>query len=98
MTHAKWASPFALLSAIVTLIASVTVAILFRLSDEYETSRQEFGFEHTFVNWATLADAIPLFMFTFGGHSLVRSFASLSAEYLRPFLPFDQAFLPLIAS
>ena len=62
-----------LVSIVVMTVVVFVVSITFRLSDHYPEKYEEYDFSHAIVNWDTLAEGLTLFVFAFGGHSLVQA-------------------------
>lgn len=50
---------------------AVVISILFRTSAEYEHYRAELNFDTELVDWNHIWTAFSVFVFAFGGHSLV---------------------------
>lgn len=53
---------------------AVVISIIFRTSDDYAHYRAQYDFTTRIVSWDTIWTAFSVFVFAFGGHSLVCNF------------------------
>eukprot|EP01127_Copromyxa_protea_P002935 TRINITY_DN12847_c0_g1_i1.p1 TRINITY_DN12847_c0_g1~~TRINITY_DN12847_c0_g1_i1.p1 ORF type:complete len:459 (+),score=45.14 TRINITY_DN12847_c0_g1_i1:8-1384(+) len=72
MKEVAWAGPFAVFSTLSAAIMVVVISVLFKTSDDYVHYRASLDLSTQFVtSWETIWTAFSVFVFAFGGHSLI---------------------------